>query len=140
MAVQYKIPDYVHISQDCKQLLSRLFVATPSRVCIMLLLLNLVLITEIWVSYNVLQLSCLISLSISYKNSRRHLLKPFVLIGNYFFNKPYKFYLSLFLGNFLGALTLCRVIMCLLTIYFVIEKPFSIDGKIDWYGCSMGPV
>lgn len=24
--------------------------------------------------------------------------------------------------------------MCLLTIYFVIEKKFSIDGKIDWYG------
>jgi len=67
MAVQYKIPDYVHISQDCKHLLSRLFVATPSRVCIMLLLLKLVLITEIWVSYNILQLSCLISLSISYK-------------------------------------------------------------------------
>ena len=35
---------------------------------------------------------------------------------------------------------MCRVIMCLLTIYFVIEKPFSIDGKIDWYGCSMGAV
>ncbi|KAF3586962.1 hypothetical protein F2Q69_00026319 [Brassica cretica] len=27
MAVQYKIPDYVHISQDCKHLLSRIFVA-----------------------------------------------------------------------------------------------------------------
>lgn len=95
MAVQYKIPDYVHISQDCKHLLSRIFVATPSRVCIMLLLLNLVLnlvlITEIWVSYNVLQLSCLISLSISYKYSRRHLLKPFVLIGNYFLMNPTNF-------------------------------------------------
>jgi len=33
MAVQYKIPDYVHISQDCKQLLSRIFVANPLRVC-----------------------------------------------------------------------------------------------------------
>ncbi|KAL3729574.1 hypothetical protein ACJRO7_026666 [Eucalyptus globulus] len=31
MAVQYNIPDYVHISQDCKHLLSRIFVASPSR-------------------------------------------------------------------------------------------------------------
>ncbi|KAM7513935.1 hypothetical protein LguiA_003518 [Lonicera macranthoides] len=31
MATQYKIPDYVHISQDCRQLLSRIFVANPSR-------------------------------------------------------------------------------------------------------------
>ncbi|XP_042973531.1 serine/threonine-protein kinase SRK2A isoform X1 [Carya illinoinensis] len=31
MAVQYKIPDYVHISQDCRHLLSRIFVASPSR-------------------------------------------------------------------------------------------------------------
>ncbi|GJY13546.1 serine/threonine-protein kinase SRK2A [Tanacetum coccineum] len=31
MAIQYKIPDYVHISQECKQLLSRIFVANPSR-------------------------------------------------------------------------------------------------------------
>ncbi|XP_039122621.1 serine/threonine-protein kinase SAPK7 [Dioscorea cayenensis subsp. rotundata] len=31
MSVQYKIPDYVHISQDCKQLLSRIFVANPMR-------------------------------------------------------------------------------------------------------------
>ncbi|KAK9214315.1 hypothetical protein WN944_006303 [Citrus x changshan-huyou] len=31
MAVQYKIPDYVHISQDCRNLLSRIFVANPSR-------------------------------------------------------------------------------------------------------------
>ncbi|EXB64086.1 Serine/threonine-protein kinase SRK2A [Morus notabilis] len=31
MAVQYKIPDYVHISQDCRHLLSRLFLASPSR-------------------------------------------------------------------------------------------------------------
>ncbi|XP_039049046.1 serine/threonine-protein kinase SAPK7-like [Hibiscus syriacus] len=31
MGVQYKIPDYVHISQDCKNLLSRIFVAHPSR-------------------------------------------------------------------------------------------------------------
>ncbi|KAF5444074.1 hypothetical protein F2P56_036578 [Juglans regia] len=29
IAVQYKIPDYVHISQDCKQLISRIFVANP---------------------------------------------------------------------------------------------------------------
>lgn len=32
MAVQYKIPDYVHVSQDCRHLLSRIFVAHPSRV------------------------------------------------------------------------------------------------------------
>ncbi|KAL7119579.1 hypothetical protein ACP275_02G071300 [Erythranthe tilingii] len=31
MAVQYKIPDYVHISQDCRHLLSRIFVANASR-------------------------------------------------------------------------------------------------------------
>ncbi|CAN4110688.1 unnamed protein product [Withania somnifera] len=31
MAVQYKIPDYVHISQDCRHLLSRIFVANPGR-------------------------------------------------------------------------------------------------------------
>ncbi|CAK9168277.1 unnamed protein product [Ilex paraguariensis] len=31
MAVQYKIPDYVHISPDCRQLLSRIFVANPAR-------------------------------------------------------------------------------------------------------------
>ncbi|KAH9713064.1 serine/threonine-protein kinase SRK2A [Citrus sinensis] len=31
MAVQYRIPDYVHISQECRHLLSRLFVANPSR-------------------------------------------------------------------------------------------------------------
>ncbi|MCH99031.1 serine/threonine-protein kinase SRK2A-like, partial [Trifolium medium] len=33
MAVQYKIPDYVHITQDCRHLLSRIFVANPARVC-----------------------------------------------------------------------------------------------------------
>ncbi|CAJ2649202.1 unnamed protein product [Trifolium pratense] len=31
MAVQYKIPDYVHITQDCRHLLSRIFVANPAR-------------------------------------------------------------------------------------------------------------
>jgi serine/threonine-protein kinase SRK2 len=31
MAVQYKIPDYVHVSQDCRNLLSRIFVATANR-------------------------------------------------------------------------------------------------------------
>ncbi|KAG5029869.1 hypothetical protein JHK87_013383 [Glycine soja] len=31
MAVQYKIPDYVHISQDCRHLLSCIFVANPLR-------------------------------------------------------------------------------------------------------------
>lgn len=29
VSVQYKIPDHVHISQDCKQLLSRIFVPNP---------------------------------------------------------------------------------------------------------------
>ncbi|GLU02950.1 hypothetical protein SLE2022_201790 [Rubroshorea leprosula] len=31
LAVQYKIPDHVHISQDCRHLLSRIFVANPAR-------------------------------------------------------------------------------------------------------------
>ncbi|GKV18893.1 hypothetical protein SLEP1_g29214 [Rubroshorea leprosula] len=31
MAAQYKIPDRVHISQDCRHLLSLIFVANPSR-------------------------------------------------------------------------------------------------------------
>ncbi|KAL8114709.1 serine/threonine-protein kinase SRK2A-like [Apium graveolens] len=31
MAVKYKIPDYVHISQDCRNLLSRIFVPSASR-------------------------------------------------------------------------------------------------------------
>ncbi|PWA39590.1 SNF1-related protein kinase 2.10 [Artemisia annua] len=31
MAVQYKIPDYVHISQDCRHLLSRIFVPNATR-------------------------------------------------------------------------------------------------------------
>ncbi|KAG6737251.1 hypothetical protein POTOM_058764 [Populus tomentosa] len=31
MAVQYKIPDYVHVSQACRNLLSRIFVANSSR-------------------------------------------------------------------------------------------------------------
>ncbi|XP_074580293.1 serine/threonine-protein kinase SAPK7 isoform X2 [Curcuma longa] len=31
VAVQYKIPEHVHISQDCRQLLSRIFVANPTR-------------------------------------------------------------------------------------------------------------
>ena len=44
MAVQYKIPEYVHISQDCKQLLSRIFVANSSRVCTILELLLLLLL------------------------------------------------------------------------------------------------
>ncbi|KAF2293857.1 hypothetical protein GH714_005131 [Hevea brasiliensis] len=33
-AVQYKIPDYVHISQDCRHLLSIIIVANPSRGCV----------------------------------------------------------------------------------------------------------
>ncbi|XP_077248805.1 serine/threonine-protein kinase SAPK7-like [Tasmannia lanceolata] len=31
MAVQYKIPDYVHISVDCRHLLARIFVTNPSK-------------------------------------------------------------------------------------------------------------
>uniref|UniRef100_A0A0A0KZ14 non-specific serine/threonine protein kinase n=1 Tax=Cucumis sativus TaxID=3659 RepID=A0A0A0KZ14_CUCSA len=31
MSVQYKIPDYVYVSQDCRHLLSRIFVQNPSR-------------------------------------------------------------------------------------------------------------
>ncbi|MQL79398.1 hypothetical protein Taro_011826 [Colocasia esculenta] len=32
MSVQYRIPEYVHISNDCRELLQRIFVANPSRV------------------------------------------------------------------------------------------------------------
>ncbi|CAN1748312.1 Serine/threonine-protein kinase SAPK3 [Linum perenne] len=32
MSVQYSIPDYVRVSADCKQLLSRIFVANPAKV------------------------------------------------------------------------------------------------------------
>ncbi|KAG1331075.1 Serine/threonine-protein kinase SAPK7 [Cocos nucifera] len=31
VSVQYRIPEFVHISQDCRQLLSRIFVANPAR-------------------------------------------------------------------------------------------------------------
>ncbi|KAJ4747739.1 Serine/threonine-protein kinase [Rhynchospora pubera] len=31
MQVQYKIPDYVHISPECRQLLARIFVANPAK-------------------------------------------------------------------------------------------------------------
>ncbi|CAD5195962.1 serine/threonine-protein kinase SAPK7 [Musa acuminata AAA Group] len=31
VAAQYKIPEYVHTSQDCRQILSRIFVANPER-------------------------------------------------------------------------------------------------------------
>ncbi|OAY64746.1 Serine/threonine-protein kinase SAPK7 [Ananas comosus] len=31
MSIQYKIPDYVHLSQDCRQLLSRIFVPHPAK-------------------------------------------------------------------------------------------------------------
>ncbi|KAF0932209.1 hypothetical protein E2562_008735 [Oryza meyeriana var. granulata] len=34
VSIQYKIPEYVHISQDCRQLLSRIFVANPAKVSI----------------------------------------------------------------------------------------------------------
>jgi serine/threonine-protein kinase SRK2 len=32
MSTQYKIPEYVHVSQDCKELLSRIFVANSAKV------------------------------------------------------------------------------------------------------------
>lgn len=32
MSVQYAIPEYVHISQDCRQLLSQIFVSKPAKV------------------------------------------------------------------------------------------------------------
>ncbi|KAF9609269.1 hypothetical protein IFM89_014463, partial [Coptis chinensis] len=32
MNVQYSIPDYVHVSSSCRELLSRIFVANPSKV------------------------------------------------------------------------------------------------------------
>ncbi|CAI9777502.1 unnamed protein product [Fraxinus pennsylvanica] len=31
MAIQYRIPDHVHISQDCRHLLSHIFAANPAR-------------------------------------------------------------------------------------------------------------
>jgi len=31
VSIQYKIPEYVHISQDCRQLLSKIFVANPAK-------------------------------------------------------------------------------------------------------------
>lgn len=31
VSVQYSIPDYVHVSSDCRQLLSRIFVANPAK-------------------------------------------------------------------------------------------------------------
>ncbi|KAM3387061.1 hypothetical protein ACQJBY_010131 [Aegilops geniculata] len=31
MSIQYKIPEYVHVSQDCKQLLASIFVANPAK-------------------------------------------------------------------------------------------------------------
>ncbi|CAL5187701.1 unnamed protein product [Lathyrus oleraceus] len=36
MNVEYSIPDYVHISSDCRQLLSRIFVANPAKRIMML--------------------------------------------------------------------------------------------------------
>jgi hypothetical protein len=32
MSIQYKIPEYVHVSQDCKNLLAGIFVANPAKV------------------------------------------------------------------------------------------------------------
>lgn len=32
LSVQYSIPDYVHISVECRHLLSRIFVASPAKV------------------------------------------------------------------------------------------------------------
>lgn len=40
MAIQYKIPDYVHVSQDCRNLLARIFVANPSRVSVIFKLIT----------------------------------------------------------------------------------------------------
>lgn len=37
MSVQYKIPEYVHVSQNCRHLLSRIFVANPYKVPALLL-------------------------------------------------------------------------------------------------------
>jgi serine/threonine-protein kinase SRK2 len=34
VSIQYNIPEYVHISQDCRQLLSKIFVANPAKVFI----------------------------------------------------------------------------------------------------------
>ncbi|KAL5668429.1 hypothetical protein ACJX0J_020650, partial [Zea mays] len=31
VSIQYQIPEYVHISQDCRQLLARIFVANPAK-------------------------------------------------------------------------------------------------------------
>eukprot|EP00268_Persea_americana_P009948 TRINITY_DN13993_c0_g1_i2.p1 TRINITY_DN13993_c0_g1~~TRINITY_DN13993_c0_g1_i2.p1 ORF type:complete len:148 (+),score=24.71 TRINITY_DN13993_c0_g1_i2:499-942(+) len=31
MSVQYSIPDYIHVSSDCRHLLSRIFIANPSK-------------------------------------------------------------------------------------------------------------
>ncbi|KAG2572167.1 serine/threonine-protein kinase SAPK7-like [Panicum virgatum] len=31
MSIQYKIPEYVHVSQDCKELLSRIFIANSAK-------------------------------------------------------------------------------------------------------------
>jgi hypothetical protein len=32
MSIQYKIPEYVHVSLDCKNLLAAIFVANPAKV------------------------------------------------------------------------------------------------------------
>ena len=32
MSIQYKIPEYVHVSQDCKELLSRIFISNSAKV------------------------------------------------------------------------------------------------------------
>jgi serine/threonine-protein kinase SRK2 len=34
MSIQYKIPEYVHVSQDCKDMLAKIFVANPAKVFI----------------------------------------------------------------------------------------------------------
>uniref|UniRef100_A0A0A9D4J8 non-specific serine/threonine protein kinase n=1 Tax=Arundo donax TaxID=35708 RepID=A0A0A9D4J8_ARUDO len=31
MSIQYKIPEYVHVSQDCKDMLAKIFVANPAK-------------------------------------------------------------------------------------------------------------
>jgi hypothetical protein len=34
MSIQYKIPEYAHVSQDCKDMLAKIFVANPAKVLI----------------------------------------------------------------------------------------------------------
>ena len=49
LTVQYSIPDYVHISPECRRLISRIFVADPATVSTIkdLVASSLVLITRL---------------------------------------------------------------------------------------------